>query len=154
MTLPIVRPSDDALVHTLRLRASAEDTVLARGFHVHYSVYLRYLELAAMDHMAAAGISVNDLLERYAAGLIIRHVEVDYLAPAMAEDQLDVRTWVEAAKGVRLWRCAVIDNAVTGQQVLAARTEWVWCDLSHRPRRLPADVLSRLLRTPAECASP
>jgi len=135
----------NALVHTLRLRVSAQDTALARGLHMHYSVYLRYLELAAMDHLAAAGISFDALLARHAAYFAARRIEVEYLAPALAGDDLDIRTWVEAAKGARLWRRSEIHHAATGRQLLTARTEWVWCDRSHRPRRLPAEILSQLL---------
>jgi acyl-CoA thioester hydrolase len=90
-------PSTEQSIHTTRLHVQPDDMI--RGFHIHYSVYLRYLEAAAVEHMDALGATINDLLARYQAGFVVRHADIEYLAPAMSGDDLDVRTWIESVQG-------------------------------------------------------
>lgn len=151
MKTPPARPPEEQSIHTTRLHVQPDDMI--RGFHVHYSVYLRYLEAAAVEHMDALGATTNELLARYQAGFVVRHADIEYLAPAMSGDDLDVRTWIESVQGVRLTRWTDIYNAGTGHKLLVARVEWIWCDTTHRPRRIPAGVHARLLPTPIASSS-
>jgi len=131
--------------HRLSLRVRADEVV--GDWHVHYSVYLHYLEEAANDHLAALGFALPKLMEDYHGVLVVRHLEIDYQGLARAGDDLAITTWVESAGGVRVVRRTEIHRATTDQLLIAARVLWVWVDANQRPRRLPRELVEALQPT-------
>jgi acyl-CoA thioester hydrolase len=130
--------------------------------HVNNTVYLGYLEQAAIDHAAAAGWPASRLQSEAGAVFVARRHEIDFLRPAFENDVLEITTWAEAMAGARATRAYRI-RRVTGDPlrlsparldpgegfaepdtaglVVRARTEWAFADVARgRPVRIPADI--------------
>ena len=75
----------------------AKDDVDDLG-HINNIVYLRWVQDAAGAHSEAVGFG----LERYqamGAVWVVRKHEITYFASAMADDAIEIKTWVEGFKG-------------------------------------------------------
>lgn len=87
------------MTHAFPIRVFYEDTDMA-GI-VYYANYLKYIERARSDWVAALGIDQNDMRDDGVV-FVVRRVEADYLAPARFGDDLEVRTEIAKTSGVRL----------------------------------------------------
>lgn len=124
--------------HTLRLRVRQYE-MDALG-HVNNAVYLHYAEEAAVDH--ARRLGYDDARWRALGGTwVVRRHAIEYRAPAVAGDDLDVTTQIlgyERASGTR--RTTIV-RARDALVLAEATTVWIWVDLNGRPRRIPPEVL-------------
>jgi acyl-CoA thioester hydrolase len=74
---------------------------------VYYANYLAYFERSRNELIRATGMTYKELENRGYA-LPVAEAHVDYHAPATYDDLLDLTSWVEGLKGVRLTiRCEV-----------------------------------------------
>jgi acyl-CoA thioester hydrolase len=150
---PAWRPRHVYLLH-VRVRYHELDPL----GHVNNSVYLNFMEQAAIEHAEAAGWGAAVLAEIGGAFVARRH-EIDYLRPAVTGEVLRVKTWAESLDGARAIRAyeiarfgtfapgvplppdgLVSPDAVTpdGEVLVRARTVWAFVDLATgRPRRVP-----------------
>ena len=134
------------MTHRFAIRVFYEDTDMA-GI-VYYANYLRYIERARSDWVRNIGI---DQLEMKAQGVVfaVRRVEADYIAPAVFDDALEVRTWLSSISPARMgmeqqvWRGA--------QLLFEARVVIVCIGTGGKPARLPAKLR---LMTPKPGESP
>jgi acyl-CoA thioester hydrolase len=125
------------MTHILPIRVYYEDTDMA-GI-VYYANYLRYIERARSDWVREIGI---DQLEMKADGVVfaVRRVEADYIAPAVFDDQLEVRTLATSIGPARMvmtqevWRA----EALLFQAVVTI----VCINAGGKPCRLPAKLRS------------
>jgi acyl-CoA thioester hydrolase len=105
--------------------------------HVNNIVYLRWVQDVSKAHWFAAAPPEDQ------AGLVwmvVRH-EIDYLAPAVADDELILRTWVGAAAGLRFDRHTEILRAADRNLLAKAKTVWVPIDqATGRPKRVSERV--------------
>ena len=70
---------------------------------VHHHVFHQYLEETAIHASAAAGFG-SEWYERHGTVWVVREMEIEYLRPAMMEDELEVHTWVADFRRVRSHR--------------------------------------------------
>ena len=128
----------------MKVRVHYEDVDM--GGIVYYANYLRYIERARSDWVAALGIDQLALRE---AGTVfaVRRIEADYAAPARFGDLLDVTCAPVSATPAR----AVVRQEVSrdGVTLFAATVTLVAMGPDGRPQRLPAD-----LRHAADLARP
>ncbi len=150
-----------------RLRVTP-DAIDALG-HANNTVYLQWMEAAAIAHSTAQGWSTQQYLDRGVAWIARSH-SIEYRRPAWLDDEIVVRTWVEDMQRVSsrrqyrierlLGRSAPHDEVGTppqrsgAQRELLARAEtrWVLIDLEkRRPIRIPPDIVSsfELVDSPA-----
>jgi acyl-CoA thioester hydrolase len=126
--------------HSLSLRVYYEDTDLA-GI-VYYANYLKFIERGRSEWVRALGVDQGAL--RRDAGIVfaVRHLEADYLRPAVFDDWLTVTTSVLPVTGTRI----VLDQAVLRGGVIpfSARVTLVPVGADGRAARLPADLRQRL----------
>ena len=74
---------------------------------VYYANYLAYFERGRNELLRACGYTYR-ALEASGFGLPVAEAHVSYLAPATYDDLLEITTWCEGFKGVRLTiRCEV-----------------------------------------------
>ena len=77
---------------------------------VYYANYLAYFERARNELMRHQGLTYREL-EAMGQALPVLEAVVHYHAPATYDDLLEITTWVENLKGVRLTiRCEVHCN--------------------------------------------
>jgi acyl-CoA thioester hydrolase len=105
--------------------------------HVNNIVYVRWVQDVAKAHWFCAAPPEDQ------AGLIwmvVRH-EIDYLSPAVADDELILRTWIGAAAGLRFDRHTEILRAADRKVLAKAKTVWVPIDpATGRPKRVSERV--------------
>lgn len=131
-------------VHALPVRVYYEDTD-AEGI-VYYANYLRFMERGRTELLRAAGLTHSELLAERGLGYAIRRLEVDYKVPAVLDDLLTVRTWIDTVRGASMTMGQRIVRADV--EILSATVEVVCLDLArHRPTRLPADLADFFART-------
>lgn len=110
--------------------------------HVNNVVYLQWVQDVAAAHWTHAA---TDEQRAAVAWVAVRH-EIDYKAPAFADDEVLVRTWVEAWTAVTSDRHTEIVRAADGTLLTKARTVWAALDpATRRPRRVGADVIEGFL---------
>ncbi len=118
-------------------RVAPED--IDRLGHVNNVVYLRYAQEAATAHWYAA---VSQEHQDSLVWVVRRH-EIDYLKPALENDQLLARTWVGAASGATLERFIQIRRSGGGELLASVRSIWVALDKKTlRPRRVTEELRS------------
>ena len=123
------------------VRVYYEDTDAA-GI-VYYANYLKYLERARTEWLAAMGFGLAELEMQHAAVFVVHRLEIDYRRPARLGDALTVTVApVEVGRSrlVVLQDVQREDAVLTNARVtlaFVARDTW-------RPTRVPAPLLSRM----------
>lgn len=108
--------------------------------HVNNREYLRWMEEIAVEHSTAQGWPMERYFAERTAWVASTHF-IEYLRPALADEQLDVYTWIG---GFRERDC-LRRYAVLRKRKLLARGEtlWTFVDLeSGRARAIPDAVLA------------
>jgi acyl-CoA thioester hydrolase len=132
-------PLPHALADALWVRVYYEDTDFSG--RVYHASYLRFLERGRTEWLRRRGFTHRDLAESSGLAFAVRSLQIDYLAPAMMDDLLEVETSVTAVRG------ASIDFK---QRVLRSNKELVSAEVlvasirDGRPARIPADLRRRL----------
>lgn len=136
----------DIRVFELRFRVPAED-IDGMG-HVNNVAYLRYAQDAATAHWKSR--ATPEQIRQYA--WVARRHEIDYLRPALPDDELLARTWVGATSGATYDRHVELLRAGTGEVLARVRTVWVLLDArTLRPRRVPPELREQFeIDLPAE----
>lgn len=135
----------NAPFHAFPIRVYFEDT--DAGGMAYHATYLRWAERARTESLRDMGLPHSLMMERHAAILVVRRIEVEYWRPARLDDALVVETRVIAVKGVTL----VLDQRmVQGDATLAAlRVELACVDRQGlRPKRIPEPWRSALNGAP------
>ena len=122
----------------LARRVEAND--LDERAHVNNVVYVQWVQDAAAAHWAAlAPEGARDEV----AWVALRH-EIDYLKPALLDDEIAITTWVGVAEGLSFERFTEMRRR--SDAVLLARARTLWCPVDARtgkPRRVSAEVRAR-----------
>jgi len=134
----------EAGLHRLPLRVYYEDT--DAGGIVYHANYLRYLERGRTELLRSLGIDHTGAWMNTAPeerlGFAVRRVALDFQAPAMLDDALEVQSRVEgvgaAFVDARQWICRGETTVVEASLRVAL------LDAAGRPRRLPAEWRAKL----------
>lgn len=105
--------------------------------HVNNTVYLRWVQDVATAHWQA----IASAEAQAATGWVVLRHEIDYKAPAMAGDEIVLRTWVGKATRLTFERFTEIRRKTDGQLLSEART--LWCPINAetgRPVRVSPEV--------------
>lgn len=108
----------------------------------HHAEYFAWFEVGRTELLREHGLPYRDLEKRGVRFPVIG-AEARFLRPAYYDDVLEVRTAVASLTGARIAFAYEIYRDGTGP-IATARTEHAAVDAQGRPRRLPADVRSRL----------
>lgn len=113
------------------------------GGVMHHASYIRFLEAARTEWLAALGFAQRDLVDRGRVLFAISRIEIDYRHPARLDDHVDIRTSVES-----LGRASV--NVLQsmwceGRELVEARVRVVSVSVDRfRPTPLPASLVAAL----------
>jgi len=123
------------------VRVYYEDTDAAGV--VYYANYLKYMERARTEWLAALGFDVAALAREHAIAFAVHRLELEYLLPARLGDRLEVTVEPCARGRARLVLdqaiCRAGDVLVRGHVALACVDPAAW-----RPARLPAFLAAAL----------
>lgn len=134
----------DGAKHVLPVRVYHEDTDFT-GL-VYHANYLKFCERARSDFVRLAGISQTDMFGddegREPAAFVVRHMEVDYLKPAVMNDVLEVVTSVNELSGAYM---TLLQEVTRDAKVLCrVRVKIVLVGRSGKVQRLGALVTGGL----------
>jgi acyl-CoA thioester hydrolase len=105
--------------------------------HVNNTVYLRWVQDVATAHWQALAAPES---QAAIVWVVLRH-EIDYKTPALAGDEVVLRTWVGTASRITFERFTEMRRRSDKQLLAQART--LWCPIgseTRRPTRVPPDV--------------
>lgn len=105
--------------------------------HVNNTVYLRWVQDAATAHWGALASAET---QSAIVWVVLRH-EIDYKTPALADDEVLLRTWVGKASRLTFERFTEIRRARDQQLFAQART--LWCPINPatgRPTRVAPEL--------------
>ncbi len=111
--------------------------------HVNNIVYLRYAQEIAIAHWRARAPA--EVVDAY-VWVVVRH-EVDYRAQLELGDDVEVRTWVDAAPRGPSW-IRFVEVYKTGAEKPAAQvmSTWIMLDAqTRRMKRVPPDLAARFM---------
>jgi acyl-CoA thioester hydrolase len=86
-------PHKAGITHSFKLRIYYEDT--DAGGIVYHSNYLNFGERARTEMIRDAGLTNSDIRDEYGIIIVVRHIDINYTAPARLEDELIVSSTVE-----------------------------------------------------------
>jgi acyl-CoA thioester hydrolase len=132
-------PPAPAGTYRMRRRAVWQDIDQMR--HVNNAVYLDYVTECGMQVVAAHGWPVSRMLD-VGFGILLRRNQVQYLQPAILDDELEIATWFSNPRFAMATRHYEIKRASDGAILARVHALGVWVDLnSGRPIRIPKEML-------------
>jgi acyl-CoA thioester hydrolase len=125
------------------------DTHWVRVYHedtdfsgrVYHASYLRFLERGRTEWLRRRGFAHRDLAESSGVMFAVRSLKIEFLAPAMMDDLLEVETSAATVRGASITfhqRVMRADKELVTAEVLVASLR------DGRPARIPADLRLRL----------
>ncbi len=98
---------------------------------VYYGRYAPYFDVARVEYFRHLGIDPHDADDRHGE-LVMRHFAIDYHAPAVFDDLLEVYCRIEAIGTTSLTFEYAVTKSPTGQLLATARQVMVNVDLAQR----------------------
>jgi acyl-CoA thioester hydrolase len=113
-------------------------TAIDENGHVNNVVYVQWMQDVAVEHYA----SIDGIQAQGAdATWVVRSHKVEYLLPAYAGEEVEIRTWVENIQRVRSLRKYEFVRKADGKTLVKGETDWVFVDVkSGRPLAIPQEV--------------
>jgi len=127
--------------HIMEIKIYYEDTDC--GNVVYYANYLRYMERARTEYMAARGSSIKTLMEQGSLFMIL-HAEVDYRSSAHLGDILVVETWVTETTGATITFQHTMKEKTTNRLITECKATAVCVDATGKPKKIPRQALENL----------
>ena len=115
------------------------DSIDGNG-HVNNVAYVQWMQEAAIRHFEALG--GTPLMLEAGATWVARSHKIEYLSPAFAGEQVEVRTWIANARRVRSLRKYEFVRPSDGRVLVKGETEWVYVDARDgRPVTIPQHIV-------------
>jgi acyl-CoA thioester hydrolase len=127
------------IADALWVRVYYEDTDFSG--RVYHASYLRFLERGRTEWLRRRGFGHRDLAESSGAMFAVRSLKIDYLAPAIMDDLLEVETSAVAVRGASI---TFHQRVVRGDKELVTAKVLVASIRDGRPARIPAELRLRL----------
>jgi acyl-CoA thioester hydrolase len=110
---------------------------------VHHSAYLAWMEVARTDFLRERGLPYRALEER-GFRMPVLGVDVQYMRPALYDDEILVIARLARAGGVRFTFEYEVSRPSDGLLLARGRTEHASTDHAGRPKRLPKDLMHQI----------
>jgi acyl-CoA thioester hydrolase len=123
------------------VRVYYEDTDAAGV--VYYANYLKFMERARTEWLRALGFEQTALMQEHKVMFVVRALAIEYLRPALFNDELEISLSLAAARGSLLEITQVVRRGpldlVTGEvKIACVNTQ------SFKPVRIPHTILKKL----------
>jgi len=117
--------------------------------HVNNVHYVQWMQDVAVRHYAALG--GVPLLQALSATWVVRSHTIEYLSPAFADEQIEVRTWVVNLRRVRSLRRYEFIRKSDDRLLVKGETEWVLVTAdTGRPLAIPESIAGLFCLLPDE----
>ncbi len=142
-------PKTDAV---FRYRMTIPEDAIDGNGHVNNVAYVQWMQDAAIRHFEALGGTA--LMEAAGATWVVRSHKIEYLSPAFAGEEIEVRTWIANARRVRSLRRYEFVRPSGGKALVRGETDWVFVDARDgRPIAIPPNTMERFLLVDDETAA-
>ena len=112
------------------------------GGVVYYSNYLKFLERARTEMLESIGLSNKKLLEEHNTLIIVKSCNIEYIAPAILEDKIQIYSSIETLNKASF---DVIQNIKKDQNLIVkAKIKLVTVNIEGRPIKIPSVLENRL----------
>ncbi|MFA5859101.1 MAG: YbgC/FadM family acyl-CoA thioesterase [Elusimicrobiota bacterium] len=125
------------------LRVYYEDTDC--GQVVYYSNYLRFFERSRTEFMRERGVDIKDMMARD-VHFVVTRIEVDFKAPAMYGDVLQIETSITEGTKVRFEFSYIIREKISQRVLVTGKTVIACITDNSKPQRIPQDVYAKLFK--------
>jgi acyl-CoA thioester hydrolase len=128
--------------HSLAVRVYYEDTDFSGV--VYHASYLRFLERGRTEFLRALGIAHRGVFAGGGAEgfhFVVRAMTIDFLKPALMDDELRVETHPSATGGASI---DMVQKIRRGGEVLLAAKVRIAVVAGGKARRIPAGILAKL----------
>jgi acyl-CoA thioester hydrolase len=106
--------------------------------HVNNVAYVQWMQDIAVEHYSSIG---GVLAQGPDATWVVREHKIEYLVPAFAGEEIEIRTWVENVRRVRSLRKYEFFRKSDGKVLVRGETDWVFVELkTGRPLAIPEEV--------------
>lgn len=106
--------------------------------HVNNVAYVQWMQEIAIQHYASIG---GIEAQGPDATWVVREHRIEYLLPAFAGEQIEVRTWVENIRRVRSLRKYEFVRKSDGGLLVKGETDWVFVNSkTGKPLPIPDEV--------------
>jgi acyl-CoA thioester hydrolase len=127
-------PLSTAYTKSIIIPANAID----ENGHVNNVTYVQWMQDIAVEHYSALGGLEAQGPE---ATWVVREHKIEYLLPAFAGEEIEIRTWVENIRRVRSLRKYEFARISDGKILVKGETDWVFVDVrTGSPQAVPDEV--------------
>ena len=114
------------------------ESVIDENRHVNNVVFVQWMQEIAVEHYASLG---GPEAQKPFGTWYVREHRVEYVLPAFAGDEIEIRTWVENMRHVRSLRKYEFARKHDGEVLVKGETDWVFVDpKTGRPVAIPEQV--------------
>jgi len=113
-------------------------SVIDENGHVNNVTYVQWMQEIAVEHYASIG---GIEAQGPDATWVVREHKIEYLLPAFAGEDIEIKTWVENIRRVRSLRKYEFIRKSDGKLLVKGETDWVFVDVNTgAPRAIPNEV--------------
>ena len=125
--------------HRFPLRVYYEDTDFSGV--VYHASYLRFFERGRTEFIRACGIDQQTMHRETGVYFVVRRMEIDWLKPALMDDELVVETAPAKIGGASM---VLTQRILRGDEVMTTAEVVVVILKEGRPTRLPDSIRSKI----------
>ena len=125
----------------MEIRVYYEDT--DAGGVVYHSNYLKYFERGRTEYLRDRGLSVGDMAQRGFVFPVV-HLEIDYRAPALHDDLLEVQTVVLDVVETSFTLGQQVLRSLDGKRLADGKVKLVCVGPGMKPKRLPEEIIQAI----------
>ena len=121
------------------------ESAIDENKHVNNVVYVQWMQDIAVEHYAAIG---GVEAQGPDATWVVREHKIEYLLPAFAGEEIEIKTWIEDIRRVRSLRKYEFVRKSDGKVLVRGETDWVFVDAkTGSPRAIPDNVTDVFAKT-------
>jgi acyl-CoA thioester hydrolase len=129
-------PAAEAIYHYVMTIPA--DSIDGNG-HVNNVAYVQWMQDAAVRHFEALG--GTPLMGEAGATWVVRSHHIEYLGPAFAGEEIEVRTWIANVRRVRSLRRYEFLRLADQRVLVRGETDWVFVSAGNgRPAAIPEHI--------------
>ena len=115
-------------------------SVIDENRHVNNVAYVQWMQDIAIEHYESIG--GTSPMQKVGATWVARSHLIEYLLPAFAGEEIEIRTWIENVRRVRSLRRYEFVRITDGRLIVRGETDWVFVDAATgSPRAIPEEVM-------------
>ena len=114
-------------------------TAIDENGHVNNVTYVQWMQDIAVEHYSSIG---GIEAQGPDATWVVREHKIEYLLPAFANEEIEIKTRVENIRRVRSLRKYEFVRKADGKILVKGETDWVFMDVkAGSPRAVPQAVM-------------